>query len=70
VNVGGVWLTVLDVRGDQVKLGFDAAPGVPIDREEIFFSKQSADGSQPPALKMPLVTADGRLPTVLVWPNP
>lgn len=33
---GGIKVTVLEVRGDRVKLGFDAPPEMPVHREELF----------------------------------
>ena len=32
---GGITITVVDVRGDRVRLGFTAPPEVPIYRKEI-----------------------------------
>ena len=31
-----VTLVVVEIRGDRVRLGFEAPPGVPIHREEVF----------------------------------
>ena len=39
-----ITVTVLDVRGDRVKLGFVAPVATPIQREEI---RQEIDGRQP-----------------------
>jgi carbon storage regulator len=33
-------ITVLGIKGNQVKLGIDAPPDVPVDREEIHARKQ------------------------------
>jgi carbon storage regulator len=30
-----VWVTVMDIRGDKVRLGFDAPREVPVHREEV-----------------------------------
>ncbi len=32
----GITVTVLEVKGDRVKLGFDGPPDVPIHRKEIY----------------------------------
>jgi carbon storage regulator len=39
-----ITVTILEVRGNQVKLGFDAPAETPIHREEIF---QMIEGRQP-----------------------
>jgi carbon storage regulator len=38
---GNIRLTVVAIRGNQVRLGFTAPPGVPIQREEL---RQKAEG--------------------------
>lgn len=35
-----VTVKVVEVRGDKVRLGFEAAKEVPIDREEVYEAKQ------------------------------
>lgn len=36
VKVGhDVWVKVIEIRGDKVRLGFDAPPEVPVHREEV-----------------------------------
>lgn len=39
----GIRVTVVELRGDRVRLGFDAPPGVAVDREEIWIEKQKGD---------------------------
>jgi len=34
-----VWVTVVDVRGDKVKLGIEAAPHIQADRREVAEAK-------------------------------
>ena len=48
LNIGDdVVVTVLEVRGDQVKVGIDAPRDVAVDREEIHYRKQAEiDGNQ------------------------
>ena len=38
-----VIITVIDVRGDKVRIGVEAAPDVRIDREEIFELRRKGD---------------------------
>lgn len=41
INIGDdVVVTVIEVRGDQVRLGISAPRGVVVDRMEIWFQKQ------------------------------
>jgi carbon storage regulator len=35
IRIGDVTLMVVELRGGQVKLGFEGAPSIPIHREEI-----------------------------------
>jgi carbon storage regulator len=44
----GVTVTVLEVRGDRVKLGFNGPDGMPIHREEVY--QRIEDGR--PALEL------------------
>lgn len=39
----GVVLTVLDVRGGQIRLGISAPPEVAVYREELWLSKRAAE---------------------------
>lgn len=39
---GEIVIQVVEVRGDRVKLGFEADPSIPIDREEIHKQKIAA----------------------------
>jgi carbon storage regulator len=47
---GDIEVTVIDIRGDRVKLGFTGPPNVPIHREEVYrriaawSAEQAADG--------------------------
>lgn len=34
-------LTVVEIRGDRVRLGFEADKSIPIDREEVWVSKNA-----------------------------
>ena len=38
---GNIVITVVEILGDKVKIGFDAPDEVPIDREEVWISKQA-----------------------------
>ena len=41
IRIGeNVILTVVEIRGDKVRLGFEAPRDLPIDREEIFQEKK------------------------------
>lgn len=41
ITIGGdVTITVVEIRGDQVKLGIDAPADVTVDREEIAVAKR------------------------------
>ena len=46
---GEIVITIVEIRGDKVKLGIDAAHSISVDREEIFEAKKKemlANGSQ------------------------
>jgi len=36
VITGGIKVTVMDIRGDRVRLGFEAPRDIQIDRDEVF----------------------------------
>lgn len=41
-------ITIVDVRGDQVKVGIDAPRSIPVHREEIYKEIQAESGRVPP----------------------
>ena len=41
-------VTVLDIRGDKVSLGFEADPEIPICREELYENKQKLQSVETP----------------------
>ncbi len=46
INIGNdVSVRILDVRGNQVRVGIEAPKEVPVHREEIFFKIQSEQDS-------------------------
>lgn len=56
-------ITVVEVRGDKVRLGIDAPTEIPVHRQEVFDAirrEESAAGSGQPAVSN---TAHCRLPT-------
>lgn len=64
----GVSVTVLGVKGNQVRLGVDAPKDVPVHREEIFQriaeENQTAAAVRPPAAPVRIVSKKtGRQPT-------
>jgi carbon storage regulator CsrA len=42
-------VTVVSIRGNQVRIGFEAPPDVPILREELLSSREPAEASDDPA---------------------
>lgn len=50
-----VVLTVIEVRGKRTRLGIDAAPGVPVLRNELY--RNRLEGSLPLAPPAPATTA-------------
>jgi carbon storage regulator len=46
INIGDdIEVIVVDIRGDKVRLGFEAPPDVPIHRNEVFEAIRSGGGS-------------------------
>lgn len=43
---GGIEVTVVEIRGDKVRLGITAPPHVTVDRKEIFEAKQAERGGK------------------------
>lgn len=43
IGDGEITLTILDVRGNQVRLGIDAPKDIPVHREEIFLRIQAEE---------------------------
>jgi carbon storage regulator len=54
-----VIITVVEVRGDKVRLGIVAPKDVPVHREEVY---EAIHGTKPPQAAPP-VKADGSTPT-------
>lgn len=48
IGDGEIKLTILDVRGNQVRLGIDAPKNIAVHREEIFLRIQEEDSSKEP----------------------
>lgn len=46
IGDGEITLTILDVRGNQVRIGIDAPKSVPVHREEIFLRIQAETGAK------------------------
>jgi carbon storage regulator len=40
---GGIKITVVDIRGDKVRLGIEAPRELAVDREEVYYDKLDAD---------------------------
>ena len=40
IDGGRIVVTVIDIRGDKVRLGIDAPKDVAIDREEVHYAKE------------------------------
>lgn len=43
-----VTITVLDIRGDKVRLGIEAPEDIPVHRQEVYEAIQRAGAEQPP----------------------
>jgi len=59
----GIRVTVMEVRGDRVKLGFNAPAEVPIHRKETHLREGDADHGLRPELESPGFLADQRVLT-------
>jgi len=46
IGDGEITLTILDVRGNQVRIGIDAPKSVPVHREEIFLRIQAEESAK------------------------
>ena len=44
-------ITIVDIRGDKVRLGIDAPKEIPVHRQEVFdaIQRENAEASAPPA---------------------
>lgn len=42
----GIVITVVDIRGDKVRIGIDAPPDVPVHREEVYRSISGKSASE------------------------
>lgn len=47
IDGGRIILTVVDIQQEKVRLGFEADPGIVIDREEIHEAKRRGEGKRP-----------------------
>jgi carbon storage regulator len=52
IGEGEIKLTILDVRGNQVRLGIDAPKNIAVHREEIFLRIQDEDPPSPKPEKL------------------
>ena len=43
---GLIWVTIVDIRGDKVRLGIDAPSELPVHREEVFNAIERCHGAQ------------------------
>jgi carbon storage regulator len=59
-NAGGLerllTVTVLEIRGGKVKLGFDVAPEMPVHRQEVW-DRIQAEGEHEGPMTLPIVPA-------------
>lgn len=40
IMIGGIKITVVDLRGDKVRIGVEADRSIVVDREEVYLAKQ------------------------------
>ena len=59
---GAVTITIVEVRGDKVRLGIEAPREVPIHRSEVFESIQKAMEQSPSQDHSPVGGTDSELP--------
>ncbi len=48
VIAGEITLTIIEVRGDKVRVGIKAPRDIDVDREEVFLAKQQERNPPPP----------------------
>ncbi len=47
IRIGAeIRVTIVAIRGDQVKVGIDAPPEIPVHRQEIFAAIERGDGTE------------------------
>jgi carbon storage regulator len=50
---GNIVVTIVDIRGDKVRLGIQAPTEIPVHRREVFEALQRKAGEKPPAQAAP-----------------